>query len=216
MDEGKTDVVYKKTPQRDLMLTFLSPIEKNHEKAPVYFLIPGGGWHVEDRQEMLDFSARSVQSLRNKGFAVVSIDYRVCGEGVVMREIIADCFDAARFISHFSDKFSIDKERFVLSGLSSGGHLALMLAYAPHDSFMDSYEFSDDFTVKSVAVMSPPTILYDNKICLKCLKGATQRKSENSQAQSPMSHQTALQLFYAREQVMIVCLHHLQRDYLTN
>ena len=163
MDEGKTDVVYKKTPQRDLMLTFLPPIKKKYEKAPVYFIIPGGGWHVEDRRDMLDFSAKSVQALRNEGFAVVSIDYRVCGEGVVMREIIADCLDAARYIAHFSDKFSVDREKFALSGLSSGGHLALMLAYAPHDSFKDNYEFSDYFTVKCVAVMSPPVILYDNK-----------------------------------------------------
>ena len=156
------DFIYKNTPQRELMLTCLPPIKENYEKAPVYFIIPGGGWHNEERQSMLDFSAKSVDILRNEGFAVVSIDYRVCVEGVGMREIITDCFDAARYIAHFADSFLIDKERFVLSGHSAGAHLALMLAYAPQKSFKDDYEFNDDFKVQCVTAMSAPTILYDS------------------------------------------------------
>jgi len=158
----KSDFVYKNTTQRDLMLTFLPPTEKKYEKAPVYFIIPGGGWHAETRQSMIDFSADSVEALRKEGFAVVSIDYRVCGEGVVMREIITDCFDAARYVAHFADLFEIDKESFVLSGHSAGAHLALMLAYASEETFKSDCRFEDKFFVKSVAAMSPPTVLYDN------------------------------------------------------
>jgi len=32
----KADLVYKNTPQRELMLTFLPPTEKKYKKAPVY------------------------------------------------------------------------------------------------------------------------------------------------------------------------------------
>lgn len=156
------DLVYKRTPQRDLTLTFLPPLQKKYNKAPLYFLIPGGGWHVENRQSMIDFSIQSVEALRKEGFAVVSIDYRVCGEGVVMREIITDCFDAARYVAHFADTLEIDKDRFVASGHSAGAHLALMLSYAPQEDFQDGYEFTDHFNVKAAAVMSPPTILQDN------------------------------------------------------
>lgn len=158
----QAELVYKNTPQRDLMLTFLPPLVKKYEKAPVYFIIPGGGWHMEVRQDMINFSNISVSTLRNKGFAVVSPDYRVCGEGVVMHEIIEDCFDAARYIAHFSDELEIDKEKFILSGHSAGAHLALMLSYAPQDLFCDDYEFSDEFKVVASAPLSPPTILYDN------------------------------------------------------
>lgn len=158
----KADLIYKNTPQRDLMLTFLPPIKQKYEKAPVYFIIPGGGWHKETRQSMIDFSIQSVEALRKEGFAVVSIDYRVCGEGVVMSEIITDCFDAIRYITHFADILEINKEKFVLSGHSAGAHLALMLSYATKELFKGDYVFDDNFGVKSVAVMSPPTILYDN------------------------------------------------------
>ena len=158
----KADLVYKNTPQKDLMLTFLPPTQKIYEKSPVYFIIPGGGWHTETRQSMLDFSADSVEALRKEGFAVVSIDYRVCGDGVVMREIITDCFDAARYIAHFADVLKVDKDSFVLSGHSAGAHLALMLAYALEETFKGDFEFDDKFSVKSVAAMSPPTVLYDS------------------------------------------------------
>ena len=161
-EQGRADLVYKKTQQRDLMLTFLPPLQQKYDKAPIYFLIPGGGWHVETRQSMIDFSAQSVDALRKEGFAVVSIDYRVCGEGVVMREIITDCFDAARYIAHFADTLGVDKECFAVSGHSAGAHLALMLAYASPKNFEGGYEFDDAFTVKVAAVMSPPTALQDN------------------------------------------------------
>lgn len=155
------DLVYKNTPQRDLMLTFFPPYEKRFEKSPVYFIISGGGWHTETRQSMIDFSIESEEILRKEGYAVVSIDYRVCKEGVVMHEIITDCFDAARYISHYADVLEIDSDNFVMSGHSAGAHLALMLSYANPDDFKDGYEFDDRFKVKSVAAMSPPTALYD-------------------------------------------------------
>ena len=156
------DLVYKITPRRNLMLTFLPPLKEKFDKAPVYFLIPGGGWHVETRQSMIDFSLSSVETLRNEGFAVVSIDYRVYKDGVVMREIITDCFDAARYIAHFADTLNVDKNAFITSGHSAGAHLALMLAYAPQKEFQGDYPFSDTFGVKLTAVMSPPTALHDN------------------------------------------------------
>jgi len=143
------------------MLTFLPPTQRKYKKAPVYFIIPGGGWHVEERQSMIDFSIKSVDALRREGFAVVSIDYRVCGEGVVMSEIITDCFDAARYVAHFADVLGVDKSSFVLSGHSAGAHLALLLGFASPEEFSDNYEFNDEFSVKSVAAMSPVTNLYD-------------------------------------------------------
>lgn len=158
---GQEELIYKKTKIRDLMLTFLPPINQKYEKAPVYFIIPGGGWHCETRQSMIDFSIQSVNALRQEGFAVVSIDYRVCGEGVVMREIITDCFDAARYIAHFAEILKIDAEKFVLSGHSAGAHLALMLAYAPKEQFRSESSLTDDFSAICVAAMSAPTVLYD-------------------------------------------------------
>lgn len=160
-DNRKQNLVYKAVGERKISLTFLPPTVSIYEYAPVYFLIPGGGWHMEKRSDMLDFAQISVNSLRESGFAVVSIDYRVSEEdGIAMEEIISDCFDAARYLSHFRETLKIDSDRIAVSGHSAGGHLALMLAYAPHDMFVRDSFLTDDFTIVAAAPLSPPTILY--------------------------------------------------------
>lgn len=161
---GIEELLYKTVPSKDLMLTFLPPIEKKYEYAPVYFIISGGGWHSESRHSMLDFSHISVQLLREQGFAAVSIDYRVCGDDVVMQDIITDCFDALRYISNYSEVLKIDKNKIITSGHSAGGHLALMLAYAPKDKFYDKYNFDPEFTIAATAAMSPATVLSDTSL----------------------------------------------------
>lgn len=161
----EADLVYKVIGERKLELTFLPPYEKKYDKAPLYFVIPGGGWHMEKRADMIDFSLKSIETLRNEGFAVVGIDYRVYSEeNVVMRDIISDCFDAMRYIAHYADILEIDKKRVVMSGHSAGGHLALMLSYAPHDMFRNDSMFDDEFNVVISAPISPPTILYNDNV----------------------------------------------------
>lgn len=156
------ELVYKNTPQRNLMLTFLPPIEDVYEFAPIYFLITGGGWVEEKRQNIMECMTDSIEILRMNGFAVVSIDYRVCPEGVSVFDIITDCFDAVKYIAHYAEILRIDKNSFYLAGHSAGGHLVLMVSYATSKDFMSDYAFKDDFTVRAVAAISPPTILYDN------------------------------------------------------
>ena len=161
----QADLVYKVIGDRSLELTFLPPYEKKYEKAPLYFVIPGGGWHMEKRADMIDFSLKSIETLRKEGFAVVGIDYRVYSEeNIVMRDIISDCFDAMRYVAHYADVLEIDKDKVVMSGHSAGGHLALMLSYAPHDLFRNDSTFDDEFTVKVSAPISPPTILYSEGV----------------------------------------------------
>lgn len=163
IDNSKRDLVYKNTPQRDLLLTFLPPTEEKYEYAPVYFVIPGGGWHSEKREDMLDMTKEAVEILRKNGFAVISIDYRTCREeNIVMRDILCDCFDAARYAAHFDKVLKIDRHKFIPGGHSAGGHLALMLACAPQKEFYDGYEFQDEFGISAAAVQSPVTVLYDN------------------------------------------------------
>ena len=122
------DLVYKKAGSRELMLTYLPPINKSCKLAPLYFLIPGEGWHHENRESRFEFSADSVNALRKKGFPAVSIDYRVTSDGITnMYNILEDCFDALCFIADNADKLKIDKNNISLSGHSAGGYLALML-----------------------------------------------------------------------------------------
>lgn len=157
-------LTYKTVKNRKIDLTFLPPTKRVYDKSPVYFIIAGGGWHAESKEAMLGFSKKSSDMLRDLGWAVVSIDYRVYNiDKVTMNALISDVMDSARYLARFQNELAIDTNRIVTSGHSAGGHLALMMALAPHNAFTEDSPFDakeDEFKVVASAPLSPPTILY--------------------------------------------------------
>ena len=163
LENSTMDLVYKKTDDWDLELTFLPPFHKIYEKSPVYFLIPGGGWHTAKRESMIEFSKISVDLLREEGFAVVAIDYRTVNEKIKICDIIGDCFDAIGYLSEHSEKLQIDAQKIVVSGHSAGAHLALMIANANGKPFTNQYDFGKiSAKVIVAAALSPATVLYED------------------------------------------------------
>lgn len=159
----QAELVYKIADGKEIMLTFLPPTKKRYAKAPLYFIIPGGGWHFETRASMIDFSKPSVTILREYGYAVVSIDYRTVSDpNIAMPDIVTDCFDALRYVCHYADILEIDKYNVITSGHSAGGHLALMVAYGNSDNFVCNTSLEADYKITATAPLSPITVLYDN------------------------------------------------------
>ncbi len=159
-NDGQKDFVYKVTPQRDLQLTFVPPNKPKYEKAPLYFVLPGGGWYVEERLGMMNYAKVSVGALLDEGFAVVAADYRVTPEGIFVADIIEDCLDALRFCAHHADEWGIDRDKFFISGHSAGAHLSLMTGMVKED-FRAENSYTDPYTVVGIAPMSPITDLTD-------------------------------------------------------
>ena len=160
-NDGQTDYVYKVTPQRDLQLTFVPPNKPKYDKAPLYFVLPGGGWYVEERLGMLHYAKVSVGALLDEGFAVVTADYRVTPEGVFVADIIEDCLDALRFCAHNAEAWGVDPHKIFISGHSAGAHLALMTGMVK-DGFRSETSHTDPYTVVAIAPMSPITDLADD------------------------------------------------------
>jgi len=157
----KMDHVYKVTPQRELQLTYVEPVNKVYDKDPLYFVLPGGGWYVEERLGMLNYARVSVNALLEAGFAVVTTDYRVSQEEVFLHSIVEDCFDALRFVAHHAEEWGIDRDKFFISGHSAGAHRCLMIGMSKGDSFRTPDSYTDDYTVRGIAPMSPITDLTD-------------------------------------------------------
>lgn len=160
---GEQELIFKRVGAREISLIFLPPTHKKHDRAPVYFIITGGGWHEGSARGMLGFSRASVDALRARGWAVASIEYRLTGEGATIDDIISDCMDAGRYLRRFEKVLGIDMSRVCVSGHSAGAHLALMVSHAPHAAFTADSPFdavADDFTVVGCAPMSPITYLY--------------------------------------------------------
>ena len=181
----QTHYVYKKTPQRDLQLTCVRPNKTVGDKAPLYFVLPGGGWYVEERLGMLNYARVSVSALLEAGFAVVTTDYRVTEEGVYLADIVTDCFDALRFVAHHADEWGIDRDKFFISGHSAGAHLALMIGMSKGDAFRTPDSYTDPYTVRGIAPMSPITDLTDEDAMR--FKHGILYKENNQEAQQLVS-----------------------------
>ena len=160
-------LIYKKVGDREIPMLYYPPIQKVFDRAPVYLIIPGGGWRSANAEAMVGFSLLSATALRKRGWAVVSLSYRyVSNDDVTLDDIISDCMDAGRYLTHFADELGINPHKIVTSGHSAGGHLALMMAYAPHRAFVSDSPFDalrDEFTVVATAPLSAPTILYNDE-----------------------------------------------------
>ena len=161
---AEANLVFKTVGDREILLTFLPPTNKFYEKAPLYFIISGGGWEMESREAMIGFSKISVEALREQGYAVASIDYRtVSEEGIAMPDIITDCFDALRYVCFYADVLGIDKYNVITSGHSAGGHLALMVAYANAEDFKCETSLETDYKITATIPLSPITIMFDDQ-----------------------------------------------------
>ena len=91
---------------------------------PLVMFIHGGGWFSGDKT---DGQERAWVTLREQGYAVASLNYRLSGEAPHPAGII-DCKTALRYLKAHADEYHIDAERIAVSGDSSGGHYALMVA----------------------------------------------------------------------------------------
>ncbi|WP_459995709.1 alpha/beta hydrolase fold domain-containing protein [Marinitoga arctica] len=127
--DGPYTYTYKKVNNRDLKLDIYYPKEKGIH--PIVFFTHGGGWVSGFRNQKNNVSW--CKFLASKGFAVVSIDYRL-GISHTMDDILSDYTDALNFIKEKAYNLSLDKNKIVLMGLSAGGHLSLL--YYAYNTFV--------------------------------------------------------------------------------
>ncbi len=97
---------------------------------PVVVLIHGGCWR-SDRGSVGAFRP-TAEALEGKGIATWNIEYRRVGhEGGGWPGTLLDLGEAVDFLPSLADSYSLDLERIVLLGHSSGGHFAAWLAVRP-------------------------------------------------------------------------------------
>lgn len=156
------EFVYKTVGDRAIELVFWEPAKKLFSAAPLLVLIPGGGWCKSDARSMYGFAYHAAEHLRDAGFAVAALSYRnFADDGVNMRQMAADVFDAVSWLAARADAFGIDPARVYTCGHSAGGHLSLLLALAPADTFAAERQYDTPFTVRGTAPLSAPCHLTD-------------------------------------------------------
>jgi acetyl esterase/lipase len=155
---SSTSMTYQYSPPIEPTITDLSYAEKSPmEKldlylpaqqsslAPVVIWIHGGGFMVGDKSEMprrnfgpppepvgrrgpYQIQVPDVAALTAKGYAVVSINYRLgTSMGAAAVPAVQDGKAAVRFLRANAAKYHLDPGKFAVWGDSAGGYMAAML-----------------------------------------------------------------------------------------
>ncbi|KAI5917195.1 hypothetical protein F4810DRAFT_718129 [Camillea tinctor] len=124
------------------------------KRRPIALMIHGGGHLLFSRR---DIPMKHVRTLLQRGLLPVSIDYRLCPETTLFEGPITDCCDALEwvketlpFLNLAGPKVTIDPNKLLALGWSSGGQLAMTLGYTarargiqPPDVILPFYSPSD-------------------------------------------------------------------------
>ena len=98
------------------------------EKAPVIVLVHGGGFMFGDQG--MPVIQPVIEKALEKGYAVVSVDYRKATEAV-FPAALGDVKAAVRFVKAHAMEYGFDPERIAIWGESAGAYLSLMTALTP-------------------------------------------------------------------------------------
>lgn len=173
---------------------------RSSAKLPCIVFLHGGSWRKGRRHDM-DIWA---QVLAANGFAVFNIDTRLIPTGGGFPRDIVDVRDAVCFISRHADEYGIDANLIGTAGHSSGGHVALMAAYAPYDGALKPADYPDcSARVKFVASVSGVTDLLDPELVdFSDYVNNVPRDSANASL-----YESASPLHYANRAVPTVLIH---------
>jgi acetyl esterase/lipase len=121
-------------------------------KGPVIVWVHGGGWRFGDRHLAPDLS----RFIAERGFAIVSFDYRLSDEAIFPAPI-EDVKTVVRWVRSIAEKHNLDSDHIGLWGSSSGGHLAACAALSDESQFAGEEHASFSSAVQAVLDGYGPT-----------------------------------------------------------
>lgn len=136
------DVIYMKSGGAAFTMDVYKPAKPN--KAAVILMV-SGGW-VSDHSMIKSFGADIEKAFGDSGFTVIEVVHGAQPRFKVA-EIVEQVRTAVRFVHAHAPEYGIDTNKVGVTGISSGGHLSLMIAG------------SADSPVNAVAAIAPPTDL---------------------------------------------------------
>jgi len=114
---------------RDLRMDIIYPEDKS-KLYPCIIWICGGAWTQVSKGAHIPYLA----NLARKGFVTASVDYRLGHEAPFPGALI-DIKAAIRYLRAHASRYSIDVNKFGVSGESAGGYLTAMVACARNKEF---------------------------------------------------------------------------------
>lgn len=139
-----TNVVYASTSNAQKMDIYLPAGEG---PFPVVVFIHGGAFLMGDKS----MEASNAAVLVGKGYAAVSINYRLSGEAKFPAQI-QDCKAAIRFLRANATKYKLNPDKIASWGASAGGNLSALLGTSGGEAELEGAELGNStFSSKVLA-----------------------------------------------------------------
>jgi acetyl esterase/lipase len=150
------EVIYGHKYGTALTLDVFRPATANG--AGVIFLVSGGWLSSRDTPNMVTIRQASFQSFLDRGYTVFAVVHGSQPKFIIP-EIVQDLHRSVRFIRHHASRYGVNPHRLGITGSSSGGHLALMIAAqgAPGSPTAPDLVDRESSVVQAAAVFFPPT-----------------------------------------------------------
>lgn len=114
---------------------------------PVVVLIHGGAFKMGDKK----IETSNAEALVAKGYAAVSINYRLSGEAIFPAQI-HDCKAAVRFLRANATKYKLNPDKIGSWGASAGGNLSALLGTSSGVAELEGKELGNaGFSSKVIA-----------------------------------------------------------------
>lgn len=192
--ELKTGITYSTVEDQALRMDVAIPPGESGPYPAVLFIF-GGGWRMGGRSQF----SRHIQLAAERGYVGATIDHRLVKvqDGQPVNTFPAQVYDvkcAVRWLRSHADEYQIDPARIGVIGWSSGGHLALMLAFTdPSDQLEGSCgDMNTSSSVQAAVSLAGPFDFRSEEevnfaaILQKFLGGTREEVPENYTLASPL------------------------------
>lgn len=99
---------------------------------PALILFHGGGWVAGQKERNVLY----LLPYLSMGWAAINVEYRTSVNSLAPAAV-EDCRCALRWAAYHARQYNLDASKFVLTGTSAGGHLALITGMLPAGSIFD-------------------------------------------------------------------------------
>lgn len=117
-----------------LAMDFYLPLNRVYKRSPVVVFFHGGSFIAGDKGDIrYPSTGDTLNVLRENGFAVVSVQYRLLNDRIHFPTNLDDAKRAVLFIQENAGDYGLDASRIATWGYSAGASIALSLAYGEPD-----------------------------------------------------------------------------------
>ncbi len=125
------NITYATANNTELKLDLYLPRDRNAPK-PTLILFHGGGWVAGQKERNVLW----LLPYLSMGWAVINVEYRIARNSLAPAAV-EDCRCALRWAMSNAKQYNLDASKFVLTGTSAGGHLALITGMLPAQTAFD-------------------------------------------------------------------------------